>query len=71
MNNLNDLMEKVKNADGYMFALSTVTNGIVENTLVTEKYQKLDMLPSLKKIKELIIAELEKEEIVEPITPIE
>lgn len=59
---LEDLVERLKAADGFMIAVSILTNDSLEHLIVTENFRKIDMIPSHKKIKDLIIEELEKED---------
>lgn len=56
---LNDFIEKLKTADGFMLTASIVNGSNIEHTLLTDKFNKLDMISSYKKIRELIIKELE------------
>lgn len=59
---LESLIEKLKAADGFMIAVSILTNDSLEHSIITENFRKIDMIPSHKKIKDLIIEELEKED---------
>jgi len=57
---LNELIERLKNADGYMLTASIITGEKLEHTLITDKFNKIDMIPSYKKLRDLIIRELEE-----------
>ena len=63
MEDLDKLLEMAGKAEGYMVTITLFSGGKLETTLVTEKFNKLDMLPSLKKAKNLVIEQLEAEEI--------
>lgn len=53
------LEAKLKAADGFMLTVSILTNDILEHSIITEKFRKIDMIPSHKRTQELIIKELE------------
>ena len=57
---LRELLEKLENAEGYMIGISVVEGNKIDNTFITNKFNKLNMLPAHKEIKDLIINELEK-----------
>jgi hypothetical protein len=69
MDHLEELFNKAKASEGYMVSLSTITQGRLEHSLVMEKFNKLDMLISNKKIKNLIIEQLEDEREEAPLVP--
>lgn len=55
-----ELLERLENSRGYMLTISMLTlENKLEHTLITEGFPKLDMLPSLQEVKQLIIKELE------------
>lgn len=58
---LEDLVEKLKVADGYMLSISILNKETIEHSLVTNNFRKIDMIPAHKLIKDLIIKELESE----------
>lgn len=60
-NNLEKIVEDMKNADGYMLTVTLANGTRLEHSLIIEKFDKINMLPSFKEIKELIIKELENE----------
>lgn len=59
---LEELLEKAKTADGYMVTITTVNGQKLEHSLVINTFERVNMLPSLKEVKELVIEELEKNE---------
>lgn len=59
---LESLVEKLKAANGFMITVSILTNDSLEHSVITENFRKIDMIPSHKKIKDLIIKELETED---------
>ena len=59
---LEDLIEKLKTADGYMLTISILNKETIEHSLITNNFRKIDMIPAHKLIKDLIIKELELED---------
>lgn len=56
---LEELIEKLKSADGYMLTISILNNNSIEHSIITNNFRRIDMLPSHKETKELIVKELE------------
>lgn len=56
---LEGLVEKLKAANGFMITVSILKNDSLEHSVITENFRKIDMIPSHKLIKDLIIKELE------------
>ena len=56
---LESLVEKLKAADGFMLNVSILKNDSLEHSIITENFRKIDMIPSHKQSKELIIKDLE------------
>lgn len=59
--NLDELVEKVKTAEGYMVSVSLKTGDKIEHALITENFPKIDMLPAHNRLKELIVENLEED----------
>lgn len=56
---LEELIEQLKVADGYMLAISILNNEKIEHSVITNNFRRIDMIPSHKQTKDLIIKELE------------
>jgi len=56
---LEELVEKLNTADGYMLTISILNNNEIEHSIITNNFKKIDMMPSHKETRELIIKELE------------
>lgn len=59
---LEDLILKLNLSDGYMLTATTITGETLEHMLLIEKFRKIDMIPSHKETRELVIEELEKKD---------
>ena len=57
---IKEIKENLKNADGYMISYTVLKNGKLTTYFATHQFPKLDMLPSCKHTRNLIIEELEK-----------
>ena len=58
---LNELMEKLKTAQGYQLGISILNKkGNLEHNLVTKEFPKVDMLSSLAEIRKLVLKDLER-----------
>lgn len=63
---LDEIINEIKEAKGIMLGISILTqDNKLKNIFFTNNYQKLDILPSLKDIKNQAVEELEKSEIEE------
>lgn len=60
-----ELIEKLKSADGYMLSISILNADKIEHSVITNHFRRDDMLPSHKETKELIVKELENVDNVE------
>lgn len=60
MKDLEILVEKAKLAEGYLLTLTTKNKERLEHEFISYHFDKVDMLPSLKNVKNLIVQELEK-----------
>lgn len=58
---IENLVEKLSVASGYMLAISILSEGKLEHTLITKDFPKADMLASHQRTKELIVENLESE----------
>ena len=60
MQDLDALVERAKLAESYMITLTTRNKDKLEHEFMVYHFDKVDMLPSLRHSKNLIIEELEK-----------
>jgi len=61
MDKIDEMVEMLRNSEGYLLGITTLKEGKLTHYLVTEKFHPLDILKSLVKIKEQAVESLEKE----------
>lgn len=57
---LNNLIKKLDSAEGYLITYTTRNKDKLEHSFITYHFDKVDILPSHKRTKELLIQELER-----------
>jgi len=62
-----EITDKLKDADGYMVTVTVLAKGQLTHSLTTNSFPRVDMLKSIKAVKELVVKDLEgpKAELIE------